>query len=165
MKNKSGILIILLFMLGFSSQAQLKRFSLGPYVEAGFPDGDLSDTHKTGYGVGLGVDVKLIAGFGATGSLGYMRFAGQKEVATGIKYPALQAIPVRIGLKYQFIPLLYVKVESGAANFIGETDGSAVIVAPGIGLRFMGLDVQAKYEAWFRDGTRGFWGLKAGYNF
>lgn len=165
MKNKSFLTLLLLLSCSIVVNAQLKRFSLGPYVEAGFPVGDFRDTHNTGYGVGLNADIKLIAGLGVTGSVGYMRFGGLHNPATDDKYPALSAIPVRVGLKYQLISILYVKLESGAANFTGDNSGSAVILAPGVGIRVLGLDVQAKYEAWFKDGTTGFFGLKGGYNF
>lgn len=57
-----------------SSQAQLKRFSIGPFVEAGFPTGDFSKTHNTGYGIGIGADVKLVAGLTAVGSISYFQF-------------------------------------------------------------------------------------------
>lgn len=166
MKNKSPFIILVMLLLGsVCTHAQLKRFSLGPYVEAGFPVGKFADTHNTGYGVGLGADIKLIAGLGVTGSVGYMRFGGLRDTATGDKYAAASVVPVRIGLKYQLVSVLYVKLEGGAANYTGDNNGSAFLLAPGVGIRLLGLDVMAKYESWFKDGTRGFFGLKAGYNF
>jgi hypothetical protein len=169
----TGMLLILC-MTSNLSHAQLnplKRFSIGPFVEAGIPIGDLSDTHNTGFGAGLGADVKLIGGLAVTGSVSYMRFGGKEIDIAGVgttKIDALQAVPVRVGLRYKFpIPLLYVKVESGAANYIGDgPDGSAVIFSPGIGIRILGFDFQAKYEGWYKSEQNvKFWGLKAGWNF
>ncbi|ASZ13639.1 outer membrane beta-barrel protein [Chitinophaga pendula] len=170
MKKHLGILSAIVVMLcvgHFSASAQLKRFSLGPFVEAGFPTGDFQETNKRGFGVGLQADIKLVAGLGVTGSVGYMRFGGKTETNNGatVKYPALGAFPIRVGLRYHFIPLVFVKFESGAANFTGDYSGTAVILAPSVGVRLLGLEVSGKYEAWLKDGTRGFWGLKAGYNF
>ncbi|HVI48396.1 MAG TPA: hypothetical protein VM802_26235 [Chitinophaga sp.] len=142
-----------------SSQAQLKRFSIGPYLEAAFPTGDFSKTHKPGGGIGLGADVKLIAGLTAVGSVGFMYMKG-KDVSS------VKAIPVRLGLRYTLVSILYVKAEGGTVNFLGDyNNGTGALFAPGIGIRLLGLDVEGKYEAWFKDGTHGFWGLKAGYNF
>ncbi|WP_126243369.1 outer membrane beta-barrel protein [Chitinophaga rhizosphaerae] len=163
MKNRKTFLLVLLLCGSFTASAQLKRFSIGPYVEAGFPVGDFSKTNNTGYGIGLNADIKLVAGFGVTGSVGYMRFGGKSE--NNIDYPNVAAVPVRIGLKYKLISILYVKAEAGAANYTGDLDGSAFLFAPGVGIRVLGLDVQAKWEGWFKNGTSSFFGLKAGYNF
>ncbi|PSL46218.1 hypothetical protein CLV51_103194 [Chitinophaga niastensis] len=145
-----------------SSQAQLKRFSIGPFVETGFPTGKFSDTHKTGYGIGLGADVKLIAGLTAVGSVSYYQFISK----SGSGVPDAKVIPIRLGLRYKLISILYVKVEGGTAQFTGDyNNGVGALVAPGVGIRLLGLDVEAKYEAWFKSNTHGFFGLKAGYNF
>jgi hypothetical protein len=167
-----SLLLALFCVIGFQSQAQLKRFSIGPYVETGVPTGDFKDTHNAGWGAGLNADIKLIAGLGVTGSAGYIRFGGKSFDYSAVdgpvgKFSARQAFPVRVGVKYKFpIPLLYVKAEGGTATYVGDYSGTATLFAPGIGIRFLGLDVEAKYEAWFKDGDHlGFFGLKAGYNF
>ncbi|CAL1517515.1 hypothetical protein [Chitinophaga sp. MM2321] len=161
----SAMLLIVVFSTQ-SSQAQLKRFSIGPYLEAGGPTGDFSKTHKPGYGIGLGADVKLIAGLTAVGSVGFMYMKG-KTISNGtIDVPSAKVIPIRLGLRYTLISILYVKVEGGTAQFTGDyNQGTGALFAPGLGIRILGLDVEGKYEAWFKDGTHGFWGLKAGYNF
>ncbi len=163
MKNKITLLLIMLLAGSMASYAQLKRFSIGPYVETGVPIGDFADVNNAGWGVGLNADIKLVAGFGVTGSIGYMRFGG--KTINNFEFPTVAAVPVRVGLKYKLISILYVKAEAGAANYTGDLDGSAFLFAPGVGIRVLGLDVQAKWEGWFKDGTRSFFGLKAGYNF
>ena len=159
-----------LFVIGFflicaNSMAQLKGFSLGPFAEIATPTGDFKATHKNGYGAGLGADIRL-GKIGVTGSIGYMQFGGKSthSEAGAIKYPSLKAVPMRVGLKYRIVPALYAKLESGVAKFTGGNE-SAFILSPGIGIRILGLDVQAKYEIWKADQTYTFLGLKAGFNF
>ena len=145
-----------------SAKAQLKGFSIGPYVEGALPLGDFEKTHQYGLGVGLNADVKIpLTKFGVTGSAGYMHF----EAKDGIP-GKFNAFPVRVGLKYRF-SLLYAKLEGGVAT-ISNDGGSAFLFAPGLGVRFLGLDIQAKYEKWAKnDNYNGvdFAGLKVGYNF
>lgn len=148
-----------------ASYGQLKGFSLGPFAEAAWPTGEFSQTNKNGYGVGLGADVRL-GKIGVTGSVGYMHFGGKDlKTSEGImNMPAIKAVPIRVGLKYRIVPALYAKVESGVARFTG-TNESAVIFAPGLGVRLLGLDIQGKYEIWRTQQTYSFWGIKAGLNF
>lgn len=168
MKNmiRAGLVLLMIMMIQ-TTKAQLKGFSIGPFVEAGWPVGDFADTHNYGLGAGLGADIKLPGKWGVTGSIGYMQFNG-KNISTPegtIKAPAIKAVPFRAGLKYRALPLLYLKLEGGVANYTGDSQ-SAFIASPGIGIRLLNFEFQGKYEAWIRNGnTNAFWGLKAGFNF
>ena len=162
---KKLLVIAALGIAYLPSNAQLKGFSLGPYLESAWPTGDFQKTNKNGIGAGFNADIRL-GKLGLTGSVGYIHFGG-KTIFTNegpVDMPAIDAFPIRAGLKYRFIPVLYVKLEGGVANYT-HNDGSAIILSPGIGLRFLGLDIQGKYEAWMKDQTNGFWGVKIGYNF
>ncbi len=159
------LVIITLVLSGLPGHAQLKGFSLGPFVEAGWPTGNFTETNKNGYGAGLGADIRL-GKIGLAGSVGYMQFGGKtiNKGGENIDMPSINAVPVRLGLKYRIIPVLYAKLESGVAKFTGS-DLSAIIFSPGIGIRILGFEAQAKYEIWKKEQTYSFWGLKAGINF
>ncbi len=159
------LLILVSLFVGIKSPAQLKGFSVGPFVEAGWPAGNFQESNKKGYGAGFGADIRL-GKIGLTASAGYMHFGG-KTIDKGdgmVKMPALNAFPVRAGLKYRLAPAVYAKFESGVAKFTNSSE-SAVIISPGIGVRILGLELQAKYEIWKKREAYSFWGLKAGFNF
>ncbi|MBZ4187452.1 outer membrane beta-barrel protein [Niabella beijingensis] len=169
--NKLRFLLVALVIFSGSSavQAQWKGFSIGPYGEYAITQGEFGDNFNWGVGVGGTADIKLIKKLALTGSVGYMYFRGsdrRDEAGNPYRVYDLKAVPVRVGLKYRLIPLLYVKLEGGAANYAGKHyDGSAFILSPGVGLRVLGFDFQAKYEAWMKDGTKSFIGFRAGWNF
>ncbi|MEP7374078.1 MAG: hypothetical protein ABI675_11855 [Chitinophagaceae bacterium] len=162
MKN---ILVLLFLITGIAGSAQLKGFGFGPFIEAGQPTGNFRETNKNGIGAGLGADIRL-GRIGITGSVGYMHFGGNTiDKGNGnVKMPALNALPIRAGLKYRLAPAIYAKFESGVARFTG-TNESSLIISPGVGVRILGLDLQAKYEVWKKQEAYSFWGLKAGFNF
>jgi len=159
------MLLFLSLVPGINASAQLKGFSVGPFIEGAWPMGSFQQENKNGIGAGFGADVRL-GKIGLTGSVGYMHFGGKTIVKDNgtISMPALKAVPVRAGIKYRLAPALYAKLESGVAKFSG-TDESAIIISPGIGVRILGLELQAKYEVWKRQEAYAFWGLKAGFNF
>ena len=159
------VFLIPLLLSVIASAAQVKGFSFGPYVEAAWPTGNYEQSIKTGIGAGLGADIRL-GRVGLTGSIGYMHFAGKEintenEIVCGVP---LNVLPIRAGFKYRLAPALYAKLESGVAKFTRNNE-SAIIFSPGIGVRILGLDLQAKYEIWKRQETYSFLGLKAGFNF
>jgi hypothetical protein len=159
------IFLLIITLLPVMAQAQLKGFSLGPYVETGIPTGHFSEINKNGYGAGLGADIRL-GKLGFSGSAGIMHFGGKKvDKGDGlVKTPAVIAIPLRVGIKYRIAPALYAKFESGVSKFINSNE-SAIIISPGIAVRVMGIELAGKYEIWKRNETYSFWGLKAGFNF
>ncbi len=147
------------------TNAQLKGFSIGPYAEMAWPAGDFEKTHKTGLGAGLGADIRF-GKIGFTGSAGYLQFPGTTTNTTegSIKNQALAAFPLRAGIKFRPLPFIYFKLESGAAN-LTKNRGSVFILAPGMGVRLLGLDIMAKYETWKKEESFSFWAVKLGYNF
>lgn len=159
MKRVNTVAILLCMALAYApAQAQLKGFGIGPYLESGVPVGDFSNTHNSGWGAGVGAIINLPAKLAVTGSVGYMQFNGESNI------PDLKAVPVRFGLVFRWLPIIYLKAEAGAANYT-DGGGSAFILAPGFGVKLLKFDFQAKYEAWIKSGTNGFFGLKAGYYF
>ena len=157
--------LISLLLLDMQGHTQLKGFSFGPYAEAAWPTGSFKEINKNGYGAGVGADIRL-GKIGFTGSAGYVHFGG-RTISKGnenIDMPSINAFPVRVGLKYRIVPAIYAKLESGVAKFTNNGQ-QAFIVAPGIGIRILGIDVQAKYEIWKNEQVYSFWGLKAGINF
>jgi hypothetical protein len=152
-------------LISLGSQAQLKGFGIGPYIETAWATAGFDDTHNKGIGVGIGADLNLPARFGLTASTGYMHITGKTLVTNqgNEKAKAINALPVRVGLKYR-LPAVYIKLESGIAKL---TDGrpAPIIIAPGVGVRLLGLDVQGKFEAWVKEDTWSFWGIKVGYQF
>jgi len=164
-KLMTKVLLIVCLLTSTVCVAQVKGFGFGPYVEAAWPSGDFKQSNKNGFGAGLGADIRL-GKVGVTGSVGYIYFGG-KAVYTGnenTEMPSYNVIPVRVGVKYRLAPAIYAKLESGMARFTNNKE-SALIFSPGLGIRILGLDVQAKYEVWKNEQTFSFLGLKAAINF
>lgn len=165
MRIKLLVAAVLGLFISLHSHAQLKGFGIGPYAEMAWVTGDFKESNKNGIGVGLTGDIRL-GKLGLTGSVGYMRFGG-KTVNTGdgtVKMPTIAAIPIRAGFKYRLMPILYTKLEAGVANYTND-GGSAFILSPGIGVRLLGWDFQAKYETWIKDGSNAFWGVRVAHLF
>lgn len=155
---------LVLFTLLLSAQqlqAQIKPFSLGPYLERAWLTEDHSLTHKDGLGIGLSADIRLSDRLGLTGSAGYLQFSG-RSTPEG-KADAVKAYPVRAGFKYRPVPFIYFKIETGPANLKNES-GDTWLLSPGLGVRLLGLDIQGKYEVWPGKADLNFWGLRVAFH-
>jgi hypothetical protein len=139
--------------------AQLKPFSIGPYAEVAFPAGNMADFSKTGFGGGLAVDVRLPLKLGVTGSAGFLHFGAQPS-PTGVSYPDINVVPVRVGVKYRF-SVIYAALETGAVIPTQSGGETNALLAPAIGLRLLSFDIRGKYETWFHNGAAQFWGIQA----
>ncbi|MET0635054.1 MAG: hypothetical protein ABWZ25_03435 [Chitinophagaceae bacterium] len=158
------IIFFLSFLLvGTVANAQLKGFSIGPYVERAWTAGSSGDQLKNGLGAGLSADIKIPGNLGLTGSAGFLHFAGRKsQTESGeVRHPAINAFPLRGGIKFRPLPLIYIKMEAGVAKYSKQ---SAFLLSPGIGIRVLGIDIQGKYERWYDVAGTRFWGLRAGLN-
>lgn len=156
----SMILFTSLFLITGQATAQLKKFSIGPYLEGAWPKGDFLQTNGNGIGAGIAGDIKLGTKLNLMGSAGYLRFGRRTGEAAS---EVISAVPIRAGLKYK-LPLVYVKMETGTVA-INRQKGSAWILSPGLGIRVLGLDLQGSYETWLADQARSFASLKIAYHF
>ena len=158
----AAVLALGLLFSAMPAGAQLKGFSLGPYFETAWPQGKFAATNSQGIGAGLSADVKLGPRLSALGSYGVLHFGIRPGRETSMA-TAVNALPLRAGLKFK-LPLLYFKLEGGSAKFT-DGSGAAIILSPGIGFRFLGIDAQASYETWLKGQARSFAGVKLAYHF
>jgi hypothetical protein len=73
-----SLLMLVCILIVSAAQAQLKGFSIGPYVEGVWPTGGFENTHKRGIGAGVGADLKLPARLGLSASMGYLHIPGKQ---------------------------------------------------------------------------------------
>src|SRR5882757_9258621 len=89
-------------------------FSIG--ADGGVTTGSFRDSHKSMVGGSIEADFPVANQFYITANTGYNQFFGVNNVfGTGIKAPDINIIPVKAGLKYFPISLLYLQLEAGAA--------------------------------------------------
>lgn len=153
-------------VLALRLPAQLQHLRWGPYAELGQPAGRLASTQARGLGAGLQLEFRLPVGMALDGSAGYLRFAaGSPDTASAAGPSALSAAVFRLGARLKLLTPLYLKLETGQVLYLNGASGSATLLAPGLGLQLLGLDLEAKYEVWEAPYRSGFLGLKLAYLF
>jgi len=162
MKPAALILFSVAFLVfAHPACAQLKGFSIGPYIETAKPRGSFEETNGRAFGAGISADVKIVRKLSAMGSVGFLHFG--RNTAREFSTVAVNALPVRVGVKYK-LPLVYLKFETGTAR-LKNNPGATPILSPGIGFRILGLDVQGSYETWVNHEAGSFTSLKVAYHF
>jgi hypothetical protein len=112
-------------------------YSIG--ADGGVTTGSFRDSHKSMVGGSIEADFPFADQFYITANTGYNQFFGVNNVfGTGIKAADINIIPVKAGLKYFPISLLYVQLEAGAAfvtnkSTLGFERTATFIYAPQVG--------------------------------
>jgi len=161
---KRNIFFLLFTVATQLASAQLKGFSIGPYIEGAWPTGNFKKMNGTASGIGITADINLPGKWSATGSAGYLHFRRLNDPAhPELNSKAINALPLRAGVKYK-LPIVYLKAEAGSAKLLNGDD-APFIFSPGAGVRLLGLDIQGNYETWVSDKSTNFWSLRLAYHF
>ncbi|MDQ7948132.1 MAG: hypothetical protein REI78_05315 [Pedobacter sp.] len=147
------------------------RFGIG--LEGALPVNGLAGydygggaTLRFGKGVAENIDVTLTGGI-----MGFI----PKDISPTIDTKAALFFPIKAGGRYMISKNFYAMAEAGVTvvkTFLPKVTGtsgsftsvnsSSFTYAPGLGVRFGGLDIGARYEG--LDGA-GFFGVRLGYDF
>jgi hypothetical protein len=139
------LLFAILFSLVLLPGRAEAQFKIGARGKVMFPTGDFSDEAETGWGLAATGDFTLIPLVKLRGEAGYNKFGG-KEVE-GDQHEDLNIWSFMIGARLQ-LPIIYFSLDGAYYTEIDEFS-----LLPGLGLRFLFLDVGGRYkwtgENWF----------------
>jgi len=152
------------------------RYSVG--VETGIPVGNLNGSYKWNLGGSIQADIPVLENrLYATINAGYNNIFAESDDM--VKVNDIHLIPVKAGLKYFFIPNVYVQGEAGVVfinnkSYLGDNKSAAFVYAPQAGVLFpVGdksfIDAGIRYEgnSKFRNNgsSNNFLGLRVAYAF
>lgn len=164
-------ILLALFIIGVTAMQSFAQsrgrnsgiFSIG--FEVGLPTGDAHHLFGSVLGASLKYELPIERSTWFTISGGYNSFQ-PKGVYSDIGGPAINAIPLKVGIKYYFDRNFFAEGQIGAAFYTGRASGTAFAYSPGIGYSFReGFEIGLRYEGWAKDGTLGQAGLRLAYRF
>ncbi len=137
-------LIVALALVAIPQPASA-QFDIGARGKLMFPTGEFADSTDTGWGLAATGDFTLIPLLKLRGEAGYNSFSGKTEGE--VQHPDLDIWSFLIGARLQ-LPIIYFSLDGG---YYTELDEFSLL--PGLGLRFLFLDVGGRYkwtgENWF----------------
>jgi hypothetical protein len=146
-----------------TTPANAWRFGIG--LETGVPTGaesqrgtfELGGTARLQYGVSNNFAITLTSGL--------YNFFGADKPYTATKFPDLDVIPLKAGIKAFVSPNIYLAAEAGA-GFVQNNERTKLILSPGIGYANKHWDVGVRYENFSgQDINYGLVGLRLAYGF
>lgn len=166
---KKYLLICLLASILFTSKsfAQIERkdkFSGG--LELGLPLGNLSTMYDRALGASIMYQREMGERLFLTGNLGYINFRGTVRFGNANLKKYGDFVPIKVGAKYYVANKVYGAGEVGAAISSGNIqNGISFAYAPAIGTEIglakrSSIDVSVRYEAWAKNVTSSFLGLR-----
>ena len=126
-------------------QTASAQFDIGVRGKLMFPTSDFGDLAETGWGLAATGDYTVIPLIKLRGEAGYNSFGGKDDGL--IQYDDWNIWSFMIGARLQ-IPIIYFSLDGGYYTEIDEFS-----ILPGLGFRFLFLDVGGRYKAsgekWF----------------
>jgi hypothetical protein len=132
------LLLAILFALALLPERAEAQFALGARAKMMFPTGSFDDEAKTGWGIAGTGDFTLIPLVKLRGEIGYNRFDG--DTSGGVTSDDWNIWNFGVGARLQ-LPIIYVSLDG---MYYTEIDDFSLL--PGVGARFLFLDVGARYK-------------------
>lgn len=160
--------LLLALAAGAFAQDSGKKISFGLGLEAALPP---NAAFTGGAGLTARITYGLNEKMAITGTSGAIAFIPKSVSGVDMK-PQIN-IPIKAGFKYMLTNRIYGLLESGytitktyfvnpANGSVMSASGSSFVYAPGVGVKFGGLDLGLRYEGYTGSG---FLGLRLGYDF
>jgi len=152
MKNLSKLIALactaaaLLFTSDVKAQttpAKALRFSIG--LEAGVPTGVETDHANWELGGTARLQYGITNNFALTLTSGLYNFFSKDMPGTDTRFPTLNIIPLKLGVKAFVSPNFYLAAEGGAA-FIQRNESTKLDLSPGLGWANKSWDIGLRYE-------------------
>ncbi len=142
------LLVAVLFSLVLLPERAEAQFKLGARAKLLLPTGDFNDVATTGWGLAGTGDFTIIPLLKLRGEIGYNQFDAEDEaVWDGEPIDKFDIWSFMIGARLQ-LPVIYLSLDGAYYTKIDEFS-----LLPGLGLRFLFLDVGGRYkwtgENWF----------------
>jgi hypothetical protein len=162
-----GSLALFLATTVKAQTTQSSAWSLGIGLEAGIPTGNASDissfeiggTARLQYGASKSIAIMLTSGY-------YNMIGKTVANGSGLKYPSLGMVPLKIGGKAYVAPNFYIDGEAGAGFDTSYENHTKLILSPGIGYDAKTWDVGLRYENYSgQNNSFGLLGLRIAYDF
>lgn len=161
---KKIILATLISAAVFSVSAQNSKnlkFSLGG--ELGVPTGNLNTRYSFAVGATAQADLAIDKDAAITFNAGIVDLTG-KKINSSVKYNSIATIPLLVGVKYYFTPIVYGSGQLGTTVFTNTGGGSKFTYVPGIGFKIdKNIDLLVKYTGLSDAG--GIFGARVAYVF
>ena len=137
------------------------KFSLGG--ELGALTGNLNIRYSIAVGATAQADIAIDKDAAITFNAGIVEFVG-KKINSAIKNNSIATVPLLVGVKYYFTPVVYGSGQLGTTVFTNTGGGSKFTYVPGIGFKLdKNIDLLVKYTGLSDAG--GIFGARVAYVF
>ena len=161
---KKIIIAFIIVASGFTVNAQTSKkvtFSLGG--ELGAATGNLNQAYSLAAGASAQADIAIDKDAAITVNAGVIELIG-KKINNSVKNRSIALIPLLVGVKYYFTPVVYGSAQLGTTVFTNSGGGSRFTYVPGLGLKLdKNIDLLVKYTGLSDAG--GIFGARVAYVF